>query len=393
MERIHIDQLKTGMFVAGVIDNERQLAIKQCGVVHSMEMIHALKSKGILQVVIDTEKEVIQAPKVKEKKAPTNVNKRLSLFKDLSAIKQLFKSASDVQRSLVEKVHDKKALNVDDIEEVVGKLVNAMIDNDEALWFMTRIRKQDAYLLEHSLNVGVMLGLFAKYLGFETSLIHELVLGGVLHDIGKLMIPDKILNKKGKLDSKEYRIMKGHVVLSREIIEAQYKGIPAVSLTTLASHHEKIDGNGYPIGLTEDDIPFFGKMIAIVDVFDAITAKRCYKDEVANIKALAILLQESGKAFDPYLVAQFIKFIGTYPTGTLVAIEDGGFKKLAIIEMKNEQDPLKPKVKAFYNLKSKNYIEIESIDLAAKNCAYKIVKAVTAQEFNIDMEELMQRCF
>ena len=393
MERIHIDQLKTGMFVAGVIDNDRQLAIKQCGVVQSMEMIHALKSKGILQVVVDKEKEIRQTLKTIEKKEPVNVKNRSSLFKDLSSIKQLFKSASDVQRRLVEKVHDKKELNVEEIEQVVAKLVNAMIDSDEALWFMTRIRKQDAYLLEHSLNVGVMLGLFARHLGFETNVIHELVLGGVLHDIGKLMIPSKILNKKGKLDSNEYRIIKGHVVLSREIIEAQYKGIPPVSLTTLAHHHEKIDGSGYPYSLTEDDIPFFGKMIAIVDVFDAITAKRCYKDEVVNIKALAILLQESGKAFDPYLVAQFIKFIGTYPTGTLVIIEAGAFQKLAVIEIKNEQEPLKPRLKTFYNVKSKHYIEIESIDLAAINCPYKILKAVTAQEYNIDMEELLERCF
>jgi len=129
-----------------------------------------------------------------------------------------------------------------------------------------------------------------------------------------------------------------------------------------------------------------------VDVFDALTAKRCYKDEMTNISALRVLMSESGKAFDPYLVTQFIKFIGTYPAGTLVEIIGSGFERLAIIVATHETDPLTPKVKVFYNSKTKNYMEIESLDLAAKNNSFEIKRAVTPQEYNINMEELVLRC-
>ncbi len=396
MKRVNINELKTGMYVAGVIGGDNRLTVKQYGLVKSDLVIQALKKKGILKVVIDTDKDtqkvngkaVITEPTVEAKP-----HKRSSLFDDLNALKQLFKEAKAVQHNIAQKVHDKKALDIQEIEHITGQLVNAVIDSDEALWFMTRIRQQDAYLLEHSLNVGVLLGLFAKFLGFEVTLINDLVLGGFLHDIGKLLIPAKILNKPGKLTESEYRVMQGHVMLSREIIARQYADISVFSMVALANHHEKMDGSGYPYGKTGDDIPFFGKMITIVDVFDAITAKRCYKSAIPNIAALRILHDGSGKSFDPYLVAEFIKFIGTYPAGTLVALSSNNRSRLAIVESKNDADPLKPIVKAFYNINTRNYMAIESINLARPQCPFEIKQAVTAEEYNINMEELVERCF
>ena len=393
MKRLDISELKKGMYVAGVIGNDHSLTVKEYGLVKSDFVIHALKKKGILKVVIDTDKDSRKVNGKPINKAPAielEPHKRSSLFDDLNALKQLFKEAKAVQHNIAQKVHDKKALDIQEIENITGQLVNAVIDSDEALWFMTRIRQQDAYLLEHSLNVGVLLGLFAKYLGFELSLINDLVLGGFLHDIGKLLIPAKILNKPGKLTVEEYRVVQGHVMLSREIIQRQYADISVFSLVALTNHHEKMDGSGYPYGRVGDDIPFFGKMITIVDVFDAITAKRCYKSAMPNIAALRILHKESGKSFDPYLVAEFIKFIGTYPAGTLVALSSNSRSRLAIIESKNESDPLRPLVKSFYNISTRNYMAIESINLAQPRCPFEIQQAVTAEEYNIDMEELVE---
>jgi len=384
------------MYVAGVIGGDNHITVKQYGMVKSEGVILALKKKGILKIVIDTDRESSKANGKVVNLAPVTKEKpqqRSTLFDDLDALKSLFKEAKAVQRNIAHKVHDKKALDIQEIENMTGKLVNAVIENEEALWFMTRIREQDPYLLEHSLNVGVLLGLFSKFLGFEVSLINDLVLGGFLHDIGKLLIPEKILNKPGKLTALEYRVMQGHVMLSREIIKRQYSDISMFSLVALDNHHEKMDGSGYPYGKVGDDIPFFGKMITIVDVFDAITAKRCYKPAMPNIAALRILHKESGKSFDPYLVAEFIKFIGTYPAGTLVALTSNNRSRLAIIECKNDSDPLKPIVKTFYNINTRNYMTIESINLARPQCPFEIQQAVTAEEYNINMEELVERCF
>ena len=394
MKRIDIDDLKPGMFVSALIDKQQNMSIKQCGVVRSERVIEQLKQRGIQQVMVEVQ------PDSQTSKPQTIINpikkqpniKRPDLFSDIGEVRKVYDGAIQVQKNVVHKIHDKKALDVAEIELVAGQLIAAVINNKEALWFMTRIRKQDAYLMEHSLNVGIMLGLFAQYLGFEEALIQDLLLAGFLHDIGKIMIPDKIINKPGPLNEAEFRIMKGHVVLSREIVESQYQGLTSICLTTITHHHEKVNGGGYPAGLHDADIPFYGKMISIVDVFDALTAKRCYKDEITNISALRILMAESGEAFDPYLVSQFIKFIGTYPAGTLVEIGGAGLERLALIESTNKDDPLTPKVKVFYNTKTKNYIEIESLDLAASHCHFEIKRAVTPQEFNIDMVELALRC-
>jgi len=393
MERIGIDELKPGMFVSALIDKNQKMSIKQCGVVRSEGVIEQLKKKGIFEVMVEQQADTKRKPDVAINPIKQQKNiKRPDILGDIQQVKKVYDGASRVQKKIALKIHDKKALDVAEIELIAGQLISEVINNPEALWFMTRIRKQDAYLMEHSLNVGIMLGLFAQYLGFEETLIQDLLLAGFLHDVGKIMIPDKIINKAGPLTEAEYRIMKGHVILSREIVENQYQDLPGICLTTIVNHHEKVDGSGYPEGLNDVDIPFYGKMISIVDVFDALTAKRCYKDEMTNISALRVLMSESGKAFDPYLVTQFIKFIGTYPAGTLVEITGSGFERLAIIVGTHETDPLTPKVKVFYNSKTKNYMEIESLDLAAKNSGFEIKRAVTPQEYNINMEELVLRC-
>jgi len=393
MERIGIDQLKPGMFVSALIDKNQKMSIKQCGVVRSESVIEQLKKKGIFEVMVEQQTDTKKKPEVAINPIKQQANiKRPDVLADIHQVRKVYDGASRVQKNIALKIHDKKALDVAEIELITGQLISEVINNPEALWFMTRIRKQDAYLMEHSLNVGIMLGLFAQYLGFEETLIQDLLLAGFLHDVGKIMIPDKIINKAGPLTEAEYRIMKGHVILSREIVENQYQDLPGICLTTIVNHHEKVDGSGYPEGFSDVDIPFYGKMISIVDVFDALTAKRCYKDEMTNISALRILMSESGKAFDPYLVTQFIKFIGTYPAGTLVEITGSGFERLAIIVGTHETNPLTPKVKVFYNSKTKNYMEIESLDLAAKNNSFEIKRAVTPQEYNINMEELVLRC-
>jgi len=393
MERIGIDELKPGMFVSALIDKNQKMSIKQCGVVRSEGVIEQLKKKGIFEVMVEQQADTKKMPEVAINPIKQQKNiKRPDVLADIHQVRKVYDGACRVQKNIALKIHDKKALDVAEIELIAGQLISEVINNPEALWFMTRIRKQDAYLMEHSLNVGIMLGLFAQHLGFEETLIQDLLLAGFLHDVGKIMIPDKIINKAGPLTEAEYRIMKGHVILSREIVENQYQDLPGICLTTIVNHHEKVDGSGYPEGYSDVDIPFYGKMISIVDVFDALTAKRCYKDEMTNISALRVLMSESGKAFDPYLVTQFIKFIGTYPAGTLVEIIGSGFERLAIIVATHETDPLTPKVKVFYNSKTKNYMEIESLDLAAKNSSFEIKRAVTPQEYNINMEELVLRC-
>ena len=148
------------------------------------------------------------------------------------------------------------------------------------------------------------------------------------------------------------------------------------------AHHERLDGKGYPHGLAEQQISVYGRMISIVDTYDAITSQRCYKEGQTGISALKILKRESPQSFDPVLLAQFIKAIAIHPVGTLVKLNN---EKLGIVIKSNELDPLRPVIKVFYNCKFKRYIEISIVDLASNKVDLEIEGAVMPEDFGIDM--------
>ncbi len=399
MKKISIDELKPGMVVAGLIDKNQKMLVKQCGVVKSEKIIQDLKSKGIEQVMIKiehasgTQEPLQEATKIINpiKKAQTQGHsQRLG---NLQSVKALFSEAEVVQRNIAEKIQSNEPWDVAEIEDVAQKLVSAVLETEQSMWFMTRIHQQSPTLMEHSIDVAVILALFAKNLGFTEALIHDLLLGGFLHDVGKLMVPEKLINKKSNLTDAEQLIVKGHVLLSKELVESKYEHIPPVSLTALAAHHESFDGSGYPQALAGDDIPYYAKMLAIADRFAVLTAGHKHKKTVSNLNALRLIMLENGKAFDPQLVTPFIRFIGNYPPGTLALIASNNLQRLAIIIDTHPTDPLTPVVKSFFNVKTNNFLEIENINLASPHCSYEIKKSITAQEYNINMEELVDRCF
>lgn len=153
-------------------------------------------------------------------------------------------------------------------------------------------------------------------------MIKELLVGGLLHDTGKIMIPDEILHKPGKLTVDEFEIMKKHVEYSIPLLK-QAEGLTAIMRMVAETHHERFDGQGYPRKHKADTMHLIAKIGSIVDVFDALTAdNRCYKKGMVATQAFRILLQGIGSQFDGDLVNKFIKCMGIYPAGTLVKLKN-----------------------------------------------------------------------
>jgi len=253
---------------------------------------------------------------------------------------------------------------------------------------MVNIREKDEYLLELSVAVSVYITLFARYLKMDKKIIWKLSIGPFLHDVGKIMIPDEILNKPGKLTDAEFTIMKTHAKHSIDIIK-KTPDISKISLEVAALHHEKIDGNGYPFNIKVDDITIYGRMISICDIFDALTATCVYKEGYPHTKAFSILRELAKQNhLDVTLVDQFIKCIGIFPVGSLVQLKS---KKLAIVEQRNNDDPINPKVRSFYSVKLNQYLSTQDIDLTETDDA--ILKAVRAEEFNLDINEIVEILF
>jgi HD-GYP domain-containing protein (c-di-GMP phosphodiesterase class II) len=149
---------------------------------------------------------------------------------------------------------------------------------------------------------------------------------------------------------------------------------------TIGEHHERLDGYGYPEGLRGEEITQFGRMIAIVDTYDAITADRCYKVGMSSKKALQILLQDAPDKYDEVLVTQFVQCIGIFPAGSLVKLNN---EKIAMVLRQNPVHANKPVVK----VRGNHYLELEEFDLTATNNSVKIVDALCEDDFKLDFNK------
>lgn len=390
---VEIDNLKPGMFVESVAKQKGALKIKTQGKVTSVNVIQNLKNKGLLAFIVDLDKSdnvdelVPSVPEAApEEPTPVKAEKSVSFEQEIGKASTLYSQAKQLQKKLLHSIKTGLPVNFEPIKELSDKFVESLDRNPNALLCMTHLKEKDEYLLEHSLNVGILMGAFGKFLQLDPDTINELALAGMLHDIGKIEIKDTILLKPAKLTDDEMAIMKSHVNKGLDAIQSMV-GVSDVVLSVVAQHHERLDGSGYPHSLEADDIDLYGRMIAIVDCYDAMTADRCYKKGMPPNQALKILLKSSQSELDRELVSKFIKHIGIHPVGSLVKL---GSEKLSLVTEHNNDAPLCPKVTSFYSLRTNHFTPKKDIDLASKACQEKIVGPVRAQELKIDYKKFFK---
>jgi HD-GYP domain-containing protein (c-di-GMP phosphodiesterase class II) len=202
----------------------------------------------------------------------------------------------------------------------------------------------------------------------------------MLHDIGKVRVPDAVLNKPGRLTEKELATMKTHVVHSRRILEAT-PGIPPAAIDVAGLHHERHDGTGYPDGLAGDAISRIGQMAAICDVYDAITSNRVYHKGLQPTEALRKIFEWSRFHFNPELAQAFLRCIGIYPVGALVMLES---RRLALVVDQHQGNLLQPLVRVIFHSGSNRYLPPEDLDLSRPTCSDRIVRHETPADWGID---------
>jgi HD-GYP domain-containing protein (c-di-GMP phosphodiesterase class II) len=386
LKTFDIDDLKEGMFVDSIANQQGKFKITSRGRVDSLAVINQLKKKGILSVVVDMDKQI--KPDVVEIEEPVPIPEVLELPEpvpfeaELRVANKLHLKGKNLQKRMLDSIGKNLPIDIAITEAFTQDLVSSINRNPNALMCMTKIREKDTYLLEHSLNVAILLAKFGTYIDLEKEQIQELALAGFLHDLGKVKIPDEILHKAGRLNEQEMTIMRDHVYyVTKELADMQ---VSNSIVKTIGQHHERLDGYGYPEGLRGEEITQYGRMIAIVDTYDAITADRCYKAAKSSRKALQILLQDAPEKFDEVLVAQFVQCIGIYPVGSLVKLSN---QKVAMVLRQNPAHTTKPVVKVFYSVRSNHYLEPKELDLAAVSHDVKIVEAVIARDFKLDFNK------
>ncbi len=360
IKRVRVEELKTGMFVHDLNCGWLQHGfLRPKFLIKHQGQIQKMRDQGLGEIYIDTTQgddlagtstqaetgrgleSQLQDPASAGPALPTA---RLSHREESVAARRILGEAAGVVDGLLHDVRLGRQLDPAKARPLVKAMHASMLRNPGALLSLSRIKAADTYTFQHSVSVCALLVSFAHALGMDAATVEEAGLGGLLHDVGKMKIPDEILNKPGKLTDEEFDVMKSHAALSRDLL----RGVPGVSSLVIqiaGEHHEKMSGGGYPRGLTGKDISQIGRMAAVVDVYDALTSNRVYHKGKEPTEVLKKLLEWSGPHLDGNLVQQFIRALGIYPVGSLVRLSGG---RLAVV-VEQSEDLLRPTVRAVFD--------------------------------------------
>ena len=243
------------------------------------------------------------------------------LAKEMERASALYRDSRKLAREMFEQARLGHNPDIAQAREAVVGMVQSVLRNPDALLWLSRLKTQDEYTFMHSLSVCILALNTGRALGLPKKLMEAVGLGALLHDLGKIRVPDSILNKPGPLTPDEVLEIRRHPIYGAEMLKDS--DIPSLSRDIVLSHHERLDGSGYVRGLQGTDIAPLTQLVSICDVYDAVTSARIYKPAIAPQRALHILYTQRGSALDSWLVERFIDAVGIYSVGTVVELNTG----------------------------------------------------------------------
>lgn len=402
LKKIPVNNLRLGMFVQEICGSWMDHPFwKKSFSLSKAEDLHTLQTCGISEVWIDTSKgldvdEAIPALATsleEEQKRieaelirvaddiPPPLNKT-SIQQEAQKARAILAQGKAAVTSMFHEVRMGNAIKFSDAEPLVDEISNSIARHPETFLNLARLKDADNYTYLHSVAVSGLMIALGKQLGLTGQDLKDAGLAGLMHDVGKAMIPDDILNKPGKLTDEEFDIIKSHPRMGWEVLNVA-EGANPVALDACLHHHERIDGKGYPDALSGDQITLFSRMAAICDVYDALTSNRCYKNGWEPAETIRKMAEWRAGHFDEKIFHAFVKTIGIYPSGTLVRLKSG---KLAIVIEQSEKGLLTPVVRIFFSTKSNEPVMPEIVDLSKSQ--EEIANVESPEKWNFSKEQL-----
>ena len=249
-----------------------------------------------------------------------------------------YKSHKNNIKSIFQKIKTNEEVEYKKVKELSHE-ITSLGNEDEMIDLLTTMREADEYTYSHLLNVGMLAYMFSQWLDLDEEESIKLTQAGLLHDIGKAHVPDEILNKPGKLNDEEFSEIKKHSNYGYQMAK-ENKDVPDKVAQGILTHHEKFNGEGYPLGIKSRKIPFFGRILAIVDTFDAITSNRVYQSSSSPFRAIELFRKETFGAFDYKLLKIFLDKIPKYFVNKEVELTDGRKAKVVFINPRKPHRPI-----------------------------------------------------
>ncbi|MFZ4650566.1 MAG: HD-GYP domain-containing protein [Rubrivivax sp.] len=318
-----------------------------------------------------------EAEPARNAQALETLQPRVSLASELERAAGVVRQGQELVVGLFEQARLGRALDAEQCLPVVESVTESVFRNSGALLSLTRLRKRDEYTYMHSVSVCALMVALARELRLDAETVREAGLAGLLHDIGKALMPEDILSKPSKLTNEEFSIIRTHPRRGFELLHDANGTTDRVMDVTM-HHHERVDGMGYPHGLPKDKISLFARMGAVCDVYDAITTHRAYKSRWDPAESIARMYSWKGH-FDQEVLNSFVRTVGIYPVGAIVRLES---QRIAIVHEQNVNAYLKPVVQVFYSLKTRLPTALQRVDLAAPGCHDRIIAREASEDWS-----------
>jgi len=294
MRIVNIDSIRSGAKLARTIFSPDGRVLLAEGTELTEVYLERLRQQGVSQVYLDDDLSSVIGTK--------------------GVVRgQIRKEAVTIVKKTIKNLHFAAAPDMDEVKLIVNEILDELLENEYILYNLSDIKSVDDYTFEHSLNVCILSLITGAGLGFDRSSLSKLGTGALMHDIGKLFIPKEILKKPFRLTDEEFEEIKKHTVLGFEMLKNDQIDIIAAYIAL--GHHERYDGSGYPYQLKSEDIQLFSRIVAVADVYDALSSDRIYRKKLMPNEVYKYIATRGASLFDSRVIESFIRYIGVYPMG------------------------------------------------------------------------------
>ncbi len=384
IRQIAVQDLRKGMYI---VDTKKGLPMTPPhytleGYILSPAEVPTLLDKGFTEAQVDDER-YTPYPEIYLKKDDLLPPEHVDFAEEQAVAKKLYSQSLEVAHILHEQIRTHKDVNITQYTSMFREMTDSLGRNQNTMFCAAKMFNKSEYTYTHSVNVSLYTAVLARTLGICESRLPLFAMAGFFHDFGKLFIPEEILDFPGKLSDADMDVMRGHPSMGRVFL-GHYPNLPKEALDGALDHHERPDGSGYPMGKTVDKISLAGSIVAVADVYDALTSARPYKKPFSATEALCIMHKDRDTHYVPGFFEAFISAIGVYPPGCFVRLKNMYY---GMILEKNIEDQQRPRMVLLVDPEGKPLSRPRFVDLSLHRHLH-IEQAVSTLPCTVDIENL-----